>query len=67
MGHLSIAFHQPCLAEVSLHVVLIREPSLVSSKFARRELWHAIIRSLVAEVIALHFCKHSGLIGHSGL
>ena len=26
-----------------------------------------ISKSLVAEVIALHLCKHSGLTGHSGL
>ena len=40
-GHLAIAFHQGCLAEVSLHMVLIRELSLVPFRFARRKLWHA--------------------------
>lgn len=40
-GHLAIAFHQRCLAEVSLHMVLICEPSLVPFRFARRKLWHA--------------------------
>lgn len=39
--HLAIAFHQGCLAEVSLHMVLIRELSLVPFRFARRKLWHA--------------------------
>ena len=40
-GHLAIAFHQGRLAEVSLHMVLIRELSLVPFRFARRKLWHA--------------------------
>lgn len=39
-GRLAIASHRGCLAEVSLHVVLIHEPSLVPVSFARRKLWH---------------------------
>lgn len=40
-GRLAIASHRGCLAEVSLQVVLIREPSLVPVSFARRNLWRA--------------------------
>lgn len=65
-GHLAIAFHQRCLAEVSLHMVLTWTPLSLSGLRGEALACH-ISKSLAAEVIAVHLHKHSGLTGHSGL